>query len=149
YPMSNGEVKQSMLIVGKTNSEFASCSSIASNSKLPNCVTCTSSSSQASCTPEPSVAIVPVPAGFNGQVVIELESNAWFVAKRGGSSQIVPLKFNGSSWVQSARLAAPLPGESISASIALSGNRLAVSATAIDSVTKYVYIYERANSSAP
>lgn len=149
YPLGNGQVKQSMLIVGKTNGEFASCGSIASNGNLPNCVTCTGSGAQASCTPKPGMSIVPVPPGFDDRVLFELEGNELFVAEREGGSQIVPLKFNGSTWVQSPRLAAPLPGESIGASVALSGNRLAVSATAANGVTTYVYIYERTNSSAP
>lgn len=148
YPTGTGQLKQAMLVVGKTNGEFTSCGSIASNGALPNCVTCTGTDIQSSCTPKPGVSIVDVPGGFDGMVTFELEGNELFVASRYGGSQIVPMKHDGTSWVHSGRLNAPIPGETIGATMALSGNRLAVSAKAPDGQTQYIYIYERANASA-
>lgn len=149
YPVAPGQLKGMIMIVGKTNGEFASCGPIGSNGALPNCVTCTGSwETQVSCTTKPGVSLIELPPGFEASPTFELEGNELLVASRYGGSQIVPLKHNGSQWVSQAGINAPLPGEKIGAAMAISGNRLAVSATAPDGVGKYIYVYERANSNA-
>jgi hypothetical protein len=152
YPVAPGQLKNMVMIVGKTNGEFASCGAIGSNGALPNCVTCTGSpatwETQVSCTPKPGVSILELPPGFDSALTFELEGNELLAASRYGGDHIAVMKHNGSSWVFSGRINSPLSGEKIGGAMAISGNRLAVSATAADGVSKYIYVYERANSNA-
>lgn len=148
YPTGTGAVKQALLIVGKTNGEFTSCGSIDANGNLPNCVTCTGEDIDSSCTAKAGVSIVDVPAGFDANLTFELEGNELFVATRYGGSQVVPMWHDGTKWTYSGRLNAPIPGERIGGSMAISGNRLAVSAIGPDGTSQYIYIYERANATA-
>lgn len=153
YPVAPGQARPMIMIVGKTNGEFASCGSIATDGTLPNCVTCTGTpetwETQVSCTPKPGISILPAPPGFNTALTFEHEGNELLVGTQVLGDQIALFKHNGSSWSQTGRIVAPLSGEQIGAAMALSGNRLAVSAVGPDHVTKYVYLYERATSSAP
>lgn len=146
YP-AGGQVKNAMMIVRKINGEFASCGSIGADGSLPNCVTCTGTDVNATCTPKAGVSIFELPATI-GQPTFEFEGDDLLVATRYGGSTIVPYVRYGSSWAATTAITAPISGESLGAAMAMSGNRLAVSAKGPDA-SNYVYIYERANATSP
>lgn len=151
YPLAPGQIENVLLVVGKTNGEFNTCGAIGADGSLPNCVTCTGNPADwltaVSCTANAGVEIVEAPPGFESiNPTFELEGNELLVAKRYGGEQIAQLKHDGSSWVLAGRLPAPIPGEQIGGSMAISGNRLAVSAQGQGN--SYVYVYERANYNA-
>ncbi len=154
FPVAPGQIENVLMVVGKSNGEFDSCGEIAQDGTLPNCVTCTGDPSSwqtsVSCSPNSAVQILEAPPGFDFTYpTFELEGDELLVATRYGGEHIAQLKYDGSNWAFSARLVAPLPGEMFGAAMAISGNRLAVAATASDFVTKYVYVYERVNYAAP
>lgn len=145
YP-AGGQLKNAMMIIRKINGEFASCGDIAANGSLPNCVTCTGTDAQATCTPKAGVSILDLPTTISG-ATFELEGDDLLVATRYGGSTIVPYIRYGTGWTASTAITAPIAGELIGGAMSISGNRLAVSAKGPDA-TNYVYVYERANATS-
>lgn len=155
FPVGPGQIVPAIMIIGKNGSEFASCGTVSSNGTLPNCVTCTGtyntneSLSTLACTASaPGVQILTAPSGIDfSSAHFELEGNELLVATRDGGPKIAQLKHNGSQWVHSATLQAPVAGEFFGRAVAISGNRMAVSASDLQG-NDYVYVYTRTSASA-